>query len=462
MSDYESESDDDNIEDMPPRSSLQYLAISTIVNNIGSYGERIRKYISPPIRKILFEKAKDRKRKIGVEQIWAALPYLDQHRTTEKFNSGDFSSIFRLKRKNGGEISEARVSMEEFLQYLAEFVPNLRELFIEDPRPCGKRKQVKRVRLEEPLASDLLLRIENLTHLLINNVNINFSGFIRVCTESQKLQHIKANNILVDIEPDATKKCLKMLDSKFDHQEHDARKFPRKLGITLQKSNAAGPYLKAIVTLSDDFLHLRPTLTCLHISAQRDKDLTVDDIKNDRNRLLLMLKRAGGTFKTLILEFIRPKLNITFKHISKHCNDLETLELLNSYVLGDDSITSFSQLKIFKWHNMFHYWDWTIRLDRILSAPHLETMDIIALKMNLGDNKESLFHKIRNRTILDKATFIRIMSIAYYEYGKDPDQEALCELARELRIFSTEPTMPVERTVSILIGNHRAINIRNT
>ncbi|CAB3367846.1 Hypothetical predicted protein [Cloeon dipterum] len=109
---------------MPPRSSLQYLAISTIVNNIGCYRDLIRKNIAPPMRKLLFEKVKDRKRKIGEEQIWAALPYLDQHRTTENFYTRDFASIFRLKGKTGGEISEARVSMEEFLQYLVEFVPN--------------------------------------------------------------------------------------------------------------------------------------------------------------------------------------------------------------------------------------------------------------------------------------------------------------------------------------------------
>ncbi|CAB3367847.1 Hypothetical predicted protein [Cloeon dipterum] len=137
-----------------------------------------------------------------------------------------------------------------------------------------------------------------------------------------------------------------------------------------------------MVTLSDDFLHLMPTLTHLHISAKRDKDLTVDDIPSERNH--------------------------------------------------DDSIASFGQLKGFKWNNKFHYQDWTIRLDRILSAPHLEKMDIVAYKLNLGDNKESLLHQIRNRMILDRATYIRILCLAYYKYGGDPDQEGLCELAREL------------------------------
>ena len=64
------------------------------------------------MRKILLDKAMERKKEIGEEQVWAALPYLDQHKTTERFSTNDFASFFRLQRKSTG-VFEACVSMEE-------------------------------------------------------------------------------------------------------------------------------------------------------------------------------------------------------------------------------------------------------------------------------------------------------------------------------------------------------------
>ncbi|CAB3382092.1 Hypothetical predicted protein [Cloeon dipterum] len=113
--------------------SLQYLVINTILKNIGRYRDLIKKKISPPMRQIVLDSAMENIRQIGEDQVWAALPYLDQHRTTESFSTIYFASIFHLKGKIG-EIDEGRVSMEEFLQYLIEFVPNLQKLKILDPR----------------------------------------------------------------------------------------------------------------------------------------------------------------------------------------------------------------------------------------------------------------------------------------------------------------------------------------
>ncbi|CAB3383396.1 Hypothetical predicted protein [Cloeon dipterum] len=444
---------------VPSLLSLQELAINTILKNIGGYRDLITKKISPPMRKILFENAMERKKEIGEDQVWAALPYLDPHKTTESFSTKDFLSIFRLQRKFGS-FTEACVSMEEFLQYLVEFVPNLQQLDIEDPRMAyqySERRMLKKIRLQ-PLATDLLIKMQNLTKVRIHNVNIKFSGFVRVCKESRNLNIIEAQNILVDIEPiTSMKNILEMLAHKFDYQEYDEWKFPRKIRLTLKKTNDVKPPRVAVVSLSKDFLDLIPFgLMKLHISAWE----TVD-FRSERNRLLRNLRRLGGTLKVLYFVFLRSELNITFKHVFDHCHELESLLLLDSFMSLEDPIASFGQLKRFNWLSgdgveQLRYW--TVELDKIFSAPLLQDIAICTYaKIDLGD-KELLLNRIRNRKILTNLTKLHIF------YHPNLNDEEFHELAHELRSFgcdmsSSDEDSDVERFFpSLLSLQESAIN----
>ncbi|CAB3382098.1 Hypothetical predicted protein [Cloeon dipterum] len=246
-------------ERIPALLSLQDLAINTIVKNIGGYRDLIQKTLSPPTRKIVFDRAMERIKDIGEDKVWAALPYLDQHRTTESFSSEDFAGIFRLQGKIL-QIPKGRISMEEFLQYLVEFVPNLKQLEIQGPRKTFVDKILyKKIELE-PLATDLILKMENLTHISMDDVRIKFSGFLRVCEENQNLQSIQAQNILIDIQPlNSIKNILKKHDSKFDQQEYDLQKFPKKIGIAFKKTSDQEHYREAKLTLPNDFLDQIPS-----------------------------------------------------------------------------------------------------------------------------------------------------------------------------------------------------------
>ncbi|CAB3386629.1 Hypothetical predicted protein [Cloeon dipterum] len=421
--------------------SLQDSAINTIVKNIGGYKDLITKKIAPPMRKILFDKAMERITEIGADQVWAALPHLDQHRTTECFSSKDFATIFHLKGRIKA-ISDARVSMEEFLQHLVDFVPNLRQLNIEDPRRTSSYNWIyfKKVQLE-PLATELLLNMINLTHVTIIGVYIKFSGFVSVCEESPNLQSVEATTILVDIGPDSIKKFLTTLDSKFDHQEYDAVKYPRRIGITLKKAKADEPYREAKVSLSNDLHDIFPSLTQLEISTLKDKDPDVHNIQSKRNNLLQILTREGRTLKTLILESIMPELNMTFKQIFEHCSDLETLDLRDSNVSDDDPIASFGQLKKLNWFLTFHRRG-TIKLNRIFSAPLLQKIDIFTFKFRLGD-KTSLLKRIRSGSIFTNLTDFRILCHA----DRVHDEKGLNELSSELRSLGVRETIHVGRHV---------------
>ncbi|CAB3375038.1 Hypothetical predicted protein [Cloeon dipterum] len=419
------------VERSPALRSLQDSAINTIVKNIGGYRDLITKIIAPPMRKILFDEAMKRIKEIGADQVLAALPFLDQQRSTEIFSTKDFATIFRLKGVRGG-FSEGCVSIEEFLQHLVVYVPNLQQLNIEDPRMSDSFYDMymfKEAQLE-PLATDLLLQLENLTHVSIIDVYIQFSGFVNVCRESPNLHSIEANNVLVDKESNSIKTSLKTLESKFDHQEYNALNYPRIIGITLKKAKADKPYRQAKVSLSNDLDDIFPSLTQLEIWTLRDKDLGVDDIQRKRNHLLGILRRVGGTLNTLILEYIRPEWNLTFKQIFEHCSDLETLDLRHSNVSDDEPIASFGQLKNFKWLETFDE-EGTIRLDRVFSAPLLKNIDIFAFKFNL-DDKVSLLKRIRNRKIFTQLTYFSILGLKEY------NEEDLDDLASELRSRGVE------------------------
>ncbi|CAB3382093.1 Hypothetical predicted protein [Cloeon dipterum] len=352
--------------------SLKESAIDTIVTNIGSYRDLIKKKISPPMRKIVLDKVMERIEEIGEDQVWAALPYLDQHRTTESFSIRDFADILFCLNWKTGELSNGRVSMEEFLQYLIEFVPNLQQLEIDVPGSI----HVKTIKLQPLVATDLLLKMENLTEVTINGFDIQFSGFVRVCKESRNLQSIKADNILVDVPKISMKKILEAIGSLFGYQYYVDFEFPKKIEITLKKTDAITPplkLLKAVVT--GDFLDLIPSSLaelCIHAGKTAE-------IQSEGDCILRNLRRLGGSLKLLLLNGIRPEMNLTFNYIFEHCRGLETLTIRNSWVTADGPIASFGKLTHFYLldENSFC----TARLDRILSAPLLQPADFLT---NLG------------------------------------------------------------------------------
>ncbi|CAB3383397.1 Hypothetical predicted protein [Cloeon dipterum] len=404
---------------VPSLLSLQELAINTILKNIGGYRDLITKKISPPMREVLFKNAKERKKEIGEDQVWAALPYLDPHKTTESFSTKDFLSIFRLQKKCGG-FSEACVSMEEFLQYLVEFVPNLQQLGIEDPRtayPDSERKKFEIIRLQ-PLATDLLLKMKNLTEVSINDVCINFTEFVRVCRESRNLR------------------------------EYDDWQYPTKIGLTFKKTSNVQPYRGATVRLSNDFLDLIP-LNLMKLEIFHWKKV---DIQSARSYLLRNLRRLGGTLRTLIIGSLRPEFNITFKHIFDHCHVLETLVLRNSYVTHEDPISSFGQLKRFFWTNMIlGNWNGTLALDRIFSAPHLQHVCIRSkIPIDLGDTG-SLLSLIRNRLFTPSSRyrwFVCVYSVSLSNFSistKFKMSRNDEEIDVETECFSTKDFASIDR-----------------
>ncbi|XP_065332135.1 uncharacterized protein LOC135934366 [Cloeon dipterum] len=397
------------------------------------------------MRKILFDEAVERIKEIGADQVWAALPYLGQQKTTERFSTKDFASIFRLQYNSGG-FSEACVSMEEFLQYLVEFVPNLKELEIKDPimaYPDSEREMFQKIRLQ-PLATDLLLKMENLTRVSIIEVTITFTEFVRVCRESRYLQCIQANNILVDVVPiHSLGYILETLASKFDYRVYIEREFPRKIHIFLRETNNVKPLQEAKVILSSDFFDLIP-IGMTHLQIYDRKRI---DFQNERHRLLRNLRRVGGTLKDLTLVDLRQELKITFRHIFELCQDLENLSVVDSYLSLEDPIVSFGQLKRFIWTNRIYGEELqysTLQLDRILSAPHLQDIFISTnLILDLGDIR-SLLNRIRNRMILTNLTK---MNIYYYVHRKSQcfKEAELSHLAIELRSLGCDASVSIYR-----------------
>ncbi|CAB3370402.1 Hypothetical predicted protein [Cloeon dipterum] len=373
------------------------------------------------MRKTLYNRAMEEIDEIGGDKVWAALPYLEQHKTTENISTKDFASMFRLESVLGTNFRPG-ATMEEFLQYLVECVPNLRQLEIQDPRTSRSKKRTYNKIELQPLATGLLLKMKNLTQVSLNDVSIQFSGFVSVCTDSQNLQSIKAKEISIDKKTIISmKNILETLDSKFDYQEYNGQMFPIQIGITLKKTNAGMPFRKVTATLSDDFLDRIPSrFMHLQICSMGNRDIVCE-----RNYLLRILEKEGANLKTLGLKFIRRALNLTFKDIFEHCNELETLNLFQSFISENDSIASFGQLKKFEWENTNR--NVSLRLATIFSAPLLQEVDIISFNIKLGD-KDSLFSKISNRMILTNFTKIQIQNLVNNIGEYDPSIEEMAEL----------------------------------
>ncbi|CAB3382096.1 Hypothetical predicted protein [Cloeon dipterum] len=354
-----SEDDTQNESNEFPLLSLENMAIGTIVKNIGRYKELITKKISPPMRKVLFERAMERIKEIGDQQVWAALPYLDQHRMTEYFSTRDFPNIFRIENSKGVLLKNG-VTMEEFLQFIVQFVPNLLELNID----------------------------WSSFHDDDRDIDIKLSGFFDICKECKNLQTIRGEYMSCDMEPQSLKMSLEAFNSQFDCHVYEVTIFPSKIGITFEKSSDSDePYRSAEASLRNDFLDLiKPNLTHLTVHVP-------DENKDKKQNLQHILTRFGANLIQLEIYNMMEEDGISLKYIFEHCSSLESLHLKRSNVADDkEELTSYSQLKDFEWS--FGRGSRNISLDEILSAPLLEVFYIVPLNFDFGYNKKELFERI--------------------------------------------------------------------
>ncbi|CAB3384555.1 Hypothetical predicted protein [Cloeon dipterum] len=395
---FETEKESENEE--VRSTSLVKLAFKVVVMNLGRYKELLKAKIPLKIRRELYEGAIHRFRSdLKRYELWEALPYLEPHNTDEFFQLHQFSWIepkFELKPGQSDSERDYKVSLDEVLCYLAQHVPNLKQLFIDDERYDDDKEIFKKPRLG-PGSIDLLVQMKNLTKISINEVNVELSGFVRICREFENLQEIDAQRILVDVDPKSDVKAILETFPAFDHQEYNERTFPRKFGILFKKTDSAENYRVARVELDSSpdsiFLDTIPEITHMQIDGSNKSEDHQSHVKN----LEHILKKVGGYLKNLTLNSFCPKSKITFKHIFEHCKSLESLELRHSFVADDDEpIGSFGKLKEIRWNNSLS--DHAITLKSILSAPLLKKIDLIADIFDLSD-KEALLNRIRNGEI---------------------------------------------------------------
>ncbi|CAB3382106.1 Hypothetical predicted protein [Cloeon dipterum] len=417
-----------------PLCSLKNMAIDTIVENVASYKELIQRKISPPMRQVVLDTAMERIQEIGVFQIWAALPYLDPHMFTEQISTRDFPTIFHVD-DSIGNFWESEVSMEEFLQFIVKFAPNLRELDIEDPSNFWKswdRKFLKQTL--EPSSIKQICLMQNLMHISFKDIFIRISDFFDICTELKNLQYIAADNILCELEPDSTKMLSlnwEALNSQFDHQEFIEHNYTRKICIILKKVNSDEPHRLAYASLRTDFINfIPPNLTHLYINSY---EYGLSKCQRKKHCLKPILTRFGASLKKLQVECVGEEEKISLRYILEQCSNLEVLYLDSSFVANDDEdLTSFRKLKSLRWSvrtsrdRDLHLL--TISVQNILSLPLLEELNIEAYVFDFGD-KENLFERIRNREIL---TNLRELTILDHTMD-DPDDFQLFELADEIR-----------------------------
>ncbi|CAB3382085.1 Hypothetical predicted protein [Cloeon dipterum] len=439
--------------------SLKTMAIDTVIENIGCYKDLIAKINPSSFRKVLFDIAMERRLEIGEDQLWAALPYLDQHRMTEFFSTRDFPTIFHIEDSEG-VLHERENSMEEFLQFIVKFVPNLRELIIEDPSNFWDED----LQLQTLLPSSIkqICLMENLVDITFLDIYIKISGFYDVSTKCKKLATIKANNILCDMERDSTKMSLEALNSLFDHHEYDEQKFPRKICIKLLKGRPDEPYRRVLTSLSNDFLDLIPqNLTHLKIVAPIDLKQNIEcnrllpedlnrDFKCKKLSFRSVLTKFGANLKALKVEDLGEEEDISLKDISELCSNLENLEICDSNVTNDDEdLTSFSKLKTLGFSIRHSYMNdgghQTISLKNILSLPLLEEISVKAEEFDLGDTQE-LFKRIKNREIL---THLREFNIDHYAIY-DPDVHKLFELQDVIQSVYPRVVIVIETCISHL------------
>ncbi|CAB3385616.1 Hypothetical predicted protein [Cloeon dipterum] len=362
-------------------SSLSKMAFETILNNIGRYKELITSKLSPPVREMLCQEMMKRMRKIGPEQVWAALPFLEPHKTAERFLPRDFQWILEMKPGRSG------VSMDELLRYLVQHAPNLKEINIREILVfvTKRRRFIDKRPLLKKGSTDLICQMKNLKTIWINTIAINFSGFVRICMDCENLQNIEADRVLVDVHPKSMKMSLKQFVSVFDHQEYIEGFHPRQFKITFKKTNAQ--YVSTSIRLDDSsllgFIYSIPQITHMEIFGGKDSC-----------EIHRILRKKGGNLKKLSLISVDPKLKIKFKCIFEFCKNLESLYLKDMFISDDvEPINSFAKLKELYWDNgiVGH----PMKLQNILSAPLLEKIMICVYQFDLG-NKEAFFKSMMN------------------------------------------------------------------
>ncbi|CAB3384552.1 Hypothetical predicted protein [Cloeon dipterum] len=393
---------------------LQEIAFDAILKNLGSYKELFKSKLSPPLRRELYERAriifgnsyKTYKEKCG---FWTALSYLEPHKAEKYFHLTELCWIplnFEVKpgisdsddehdsedevESDSDDETDYDVSLDEILHYLVQHAPILDELRIDNPRHQHWQNFFRKLRLE-PSSIDLIVQMENLTKISIEEVNIEFSGFVRICRELKTLQKINANRIKVDVPKSDIKAILETFNTAFDYQGYGQYTFPRKIGIYFEKTDSAEHVREACIGLDDSiFVDFLPELTHLQARCSSDCEAHECHVMN----FLHILSKVGGSLKKLSLFDFDRTTKLTFKKIFEHCNSLEGLYIDNSIVADvDEPISSFGKLKEFCWY--FADYGRTITLKHILFAPLLEKIDVAGFKFDLGD-KEALFNRIEN------------------------------------------------------------------
>ncbi|CAB3387924.1 Hypothetical predicted protein [Cloeon dipterum] len=369
--------------------SLSDVAFETILKNIGRYKELITCKISPPVREMLGREMMERVQELGPEQVWTAMPYLEPHKTTQRFLPEDSEWILELEMKPGQSARRTqRVSINEVVQYLGQHAPNLREIFLE----MGGFNESPQL---EQSSIDQICQMKNLTRISIRFVTIKCSGFVRICRECQNLQGIDANRVLVDVDPKSMKMILDTLNSVFDCQEYLEMDFPSIFGMKYKKTDAPEPYRKAHAKIgfSPDtgFIECIPEIT--HLVIYR-----VDQRRDLKNHLHILSKVGDKV----------------------HIDD------------GNKPINSFGKLKELYWKNTYGY---PTKLQSILSAPLLEKIEIYAREFDLGD-QEAFFNRLRNRKIF---TNVHEFLIRTWIYQDEPDPTHLSILLSEIEENSPVP-----------------------
>ncbi|CAB3384553.1 Hypothetical predicted protein [Cloeon dipterum] len=407
------------------------MAFDTAVKNLGRYGELLKAKISPPFRKELYEKAienvgeKTNEDRLG---LWTAFPYLEPHKTAKYFHFKELQWIapkLEVKPENGANSDDKDddiVPLDEILRYLVEHAPILEELRIKNPRLHGYQEFVTfRNPQLEPCSIDLIIQMKNLTRISINEVNIEFSGFVRLCREFKNLQKIEAYRILVDVSISDMTTILETFNNTFDHQEYVEWSFPRKYGIEFRKTDSAEIYREARVELANStFVVSFPKITHLQVHCGFESDDDQCRVMNFHH----ILSKVGGNLKKLILSNFDQKMNITFKQIFEHCKILETLDLFGSYISDENEpIIFFGKLKEFRWHHAAV--EHTISINSILSAPLLEKIYVESYKFDLGD-KEALFNRIRSGKICKN---VREFRLSWYNAKTEKKLFSLKEMA---------------------------------
>ncbi|CAB3387597.1 Hypothetical predicted protein [Cloeon dipterum] len=418
--------------------SLQEMAFDTAVKNLGRYKELIRSKVSPPFRKELYEEAmksvweKTYEERFG---LWTTLPYLEPHKTAELIDLREFKWAMPELQVNPGcdfddddEFFDA--PCDAILSYLGQHAPNLKELYIVYLWPYDL-KEISKKPLLDSSSVDLIVQMKNLTIISIESFQINFTGFVRICRESQNVQEIEAENILLDVPKSDLRAILEEFNTAFDHQEYTERTFPTIFGILFKRTDSVETYRKAQVDLDDSiFVDSLPELTHLRTYCGYNCKDYQCHMKNFQH----ILSKVGGSLKKLTLTYFSQESKLTFKYIFEHCEYLESLDLRGSYIAdANEPLNSFGKLKEFDW--CYADQDHALTLNSILCAPLLEKIHLISYKFDLGD-KEALFNQIRRGEI---CTNVKYFTVEDLENDDEPGWSDIYDLFDAIRMNSSKP-----------------------